>query len=450
MKDHAIALASTVFAVVLAAFACSSDDGRSSGDDGSQGGSLPSGYQVLADHDANGDGTLSADEAPADILSRFDQLDANDDGVLTPAEIDGANPSEAASSVIDTATQGASAAADTASAVSGEVCAEASATPTRMAPKVVLLLDGSGSMEEPYSDNESKWSAMRQAIVDPNDGVVSTMQALIEFGLVIYSGPRDSDDCPIPGEVVGPALNNYTPIAEAFPQDQPGGSTPTGLALQLVCEALPGVAVDQRPQYVILATDGEPNSCDRSGGRDEPPDYQSVVDAANFCCDKGVTLYVVSLASGRGSQDFQDHLQEVANIGACDGSAGAPVYSPQDPAQLSTDLGQLVGGAVTCDVLLDGSVVQGRECEGSVVTLNGRTLGCNDPDGWILVSENVIRLQGQACQEFTDNTDSVLTATFPCEVFVPGGGGPGEGGAGSGSGEAGSGSGSPGDLGPIF
>jgi len=303
--------------------------------------------------------------------------------------------------------------------------------------------------DEEYANNTSKWSAMREAIVAPGRGVVSTTEGLIEFGLVIYSGPRDSDDCPIPGEVVGPALNNYSAIEAAFPGNSPGRYTPTGEALQLVCEALPGVAADMRPQYVILATDGEPNSCEgrTSGG----VDYQSVIDAANLCCSKGVTIYVISLASG--GQEFQDHLQQVADIGACNSAGGgATVYSPQDPAQLSTDLGQLIGGAVTCDVLLSGSVVQGKECEGSVVTLNGRALGCNDADGWILLAENVIRLQGAACQEFTDNPSSVLTATFPCEVFIPGGGGPGGGSAGSGSGggTAGSGSGGPGDLGPIF
>jgi hypothetical protein len=461
MKKQGVVFGVLAAGLVVALLACSSDEGGGGEGDEQGGGSLPSGYQVLAENDANGDGVLSADEAPSDIQASFDRLDTNGDGVLTSSEIDQAGQSAssgAASSVIDTATQGAAAAADTASAMSGEICAEANATPTRMAPKVVLLLDGSSSMREAYG-NTDRWTAMRQALVDPTNGVVKTMEGLIEFGLVIFAGEyrNGGGDCPIPGEVVGPALNNYSAIEAAFPVEQPGRYTPTGEALQLVCEALPGVEADQRPQYVILATDGEPNSCEGmvAGG----VDYQSVIDAANLCCEKGVIIYVVSLASG--GPEYEDHLQEVANIGACGSSPGgaASVYSPQDPGQLSTDLGELIGGAVTCDVLLDGSVVQGKECEGSVVTLNGRVLGCNDPDGWILVSENVIRLQGQACYEFTEIPTSVLTATFPCEVFIPGGGGPGGGsggpgdgaaGSGSGGGAAGSGSGGPSGLEPIF
>ncbi len=427
---------------------------------GAAGSESVTGARVVADNDANNDGMLSITEAPPDIQASFSQMDVNGDGLLTVAEIDSAGMSDAASSVLQTATQGASAAAEATSAFSGEICAEGNADAVRVAPKVVLLLDGSTSMEEPYANNTSKWSAMREALMDSRSGVVATMQGLIEFGLVIYSGPMMGGNCPIPGQVVGPAIDNYQAIAGAFPRNAPGVFTPTGQALQLVCEALPGTATDVRPQYVILATDGNPNSCNVPMDRmmEPPADYQSVIDAAELCCQKGVTIYVVSLASG--GPEYEAHLQDVANIGACTGAGGAgTVYSPQDPGRLSADLGQLIGGAVTCEVYLNGSVTEGKECQGSVVTLNGRALDCNGADGWVLESESVIRMQGQACEEFSSNPDSVVTATFPCEIFIPGGGpggpgsgGPGDGSAGSGSGDgtAGSGSGGPGDLGPIF
>jgi hypothetical protein len=446
---------------------CEFPTGGSTGAAGSASSSV-SGARVVADNDANDDGVLTSDEAPPDIQASFSQMDANGDGVLTASEIDQAGMSGSAASVINTATQGASAAATTASAFSGEICAEGEATVVRVAPQVVLLLDGSSSMAEPYSGNMSRWQAMRQAIVDPNTGVVSTMEGMIEFALVIYNGPMagmmggGGGQCPISLPVVAPALNNYQAIEQAFPRSEPGVFTPTGEALELVCFSLPGADQDVRPQYVILATDGNPNSCNVDMGQltgGEPPaDYQSVIDAANYCCERGVTVYVVSLASG--GPEYEAHLQEIANIAACTGAVGAgTVYSPQDPGRLANDLSQLIGGAMTCEVYLDGSVTQGKECEGSVVTLNGRVLPCNDPNGWILVSESVIALQGQACDEFTKIPDSVVTATFPCEIFVPGGGGPGGGsggpgggsaGSGSGGGAAGSGSGGPSGLQPIF
>lgn len=46
----------------------------------------PDGAKIVAQLDKNKDGKISADEYRAPILSRFDALDTNRDGVLSPAE----------------------------------------------------------------------------------------------------------------------------------------------------------------------------------------------------------------------------------------------------------------------------------------------------------------------------------------------------------------------------
>jgi hypothetical protein len=292
-----------------------------------------------------------------------------------------------------TASPGVAAAATVTTAFSDEICAEGSARATRLHPQVILLLDGSSSMTEAYGDT-TKWAAMRQALVDPNNGVVKTMESLIEFALVIYAGEylNGGGECPVPGDVVPHALNNYAAIEAALPAESPGRRTPTGEALDAVCRALPGISEEGTlPQYVILATDGEPNSCEGFGNRGSTPDYQSVIDAVTRCCDNGVTVYVVSLASP--TPEFQAHLQEVANIGICNQGDSAPVYSPQSPQELSDDLGHLIGGALNCDVLINGNIAEGKECEGREVKLNDQVLKCNDENGWILAEPNLIRLQ---------------------------------------------------------
>ena len=43
--------------------------------------------KIFANADANGDGKISRDEAPAQIGNRFDMIDTNSDGFLTPEEI---------------------------------------------------------------------------------------------------------------------------------------------------------------------------------------------------------------------------------------------------------------------------------------------------------------------------------------------------------------------------
>jgi hypothetical protein len=468
--------------ISLGLFACSSDDDdKDKGDgDADVGYVLPSGKEAIASYDKNDDGVLTKSEVPPGMADMFDEIDTNGDGKLTDTEIDKARNKRSSTSTdavsgstdsknIDAGTKskdagsgksnsaggsggsggGKSTSPSTSStpanpgkAVDAGICVRGTAKPTRIAPKIVLLLDGSSSMSSAYGD-ATRWSAMRTAVVDPSSGVVKTTEGIIEYGLAIFAGEYllGGGSCPFPGDVIAPKLNNYAAIDGAFPLTSPGMYTPTGDALGKICDSLPG-AGDIKPQYVILATDGQPNSCGGlGGGRDEnmgfTTNYEPVIESATACCDKGVKVYVISLASG--GAEYEQHLQEVANIGACT-SGTAKVYNPKDPGQLANDLKGLVTTAATCDVVLDGTVVKGKECQGSVVTLNGKTIGCNDANGWALASDKVIRLQGQACSEFKGNPDSKVEATFPCESYTPDDAGTGgSGGSGGNTGGGGSG-----------
>jgi hypothetical protein len=110
-------------------------------------------------------------------------------------------------------------------------------------------------------------------------------------------------------------------------------------------------------------------------------------------------------------------LQQIANIGA--GAAqgtNAQLYEPTTPADLTAALELLVGGAIGCDLALDGMVVTGRECEGTV-ELNGTKLACNNANGWILSDPRHVRLQGTACDQLKKSADAVLDARFPCAIY---------------------------------
>jgi hypothetical protein len=187
--------------------------------------------------------------------------------------------------------------------------------------------------------------------------------------------------------------------------------TPTGPALDWVYENLIQGDRDpdamQGPEIVLLATDGEPNSCDNP-----QTNYRPSVDAVNKGADLGVRTYVVSLADATGQ--FHDHLQELANIG---GGGQGRLYTPGSPAELRADLELLIGGTVGCDILLNGSVRDGEECK-ATVTLNGEPLECGDENGWILTDPRHIRLQGQACEKLKSNASAILSANFPCGVFM--------------------------------
>ncbi|MGD8859302.1 MAG: VWA domain-containing protein [Myxococcales bacterium] len=314
-------------------------------------------------------------------------------------------------------------------------CASANVNAARVKPTVYFIIDGSGSMDQNFS-GQSRWTALREALMDP-DGVIPTLESVVEFGTVLYDGALDplqgvsqGLDAIIPGlgaviptsgsmecpriETLEPALDNFAAIDAIYPQQPLGGSTPTHMALQWAVDNLATpeeVQLDNEigPQYIILATDGQPNDfCEGGVGADASA---QVIQAAQAGAAKGVTMFVISLAD---DPNLQAHLAEVAEIG----KPGQPPFSPSTKDDLVDTLTQIVGGAVGCDVVLNGAVQAGQECSG-VVDINGTQLPCNDPNGWRLKDENTIEITGTACEDFKTNPQALLHADFPCGVFAP-------------------------------
>jgi hypothetical protein len=149
-------------------------------------------------------------------------------------------------------------------------CASGIARTSRVTPRVILVLDGSCSMSTNYPSNgdesasectsnpNGRWAALRNALIDPQLGVVPQLQHLVQFGLVVFG---TNGTCPIPeGHTpVRPAMNNLGPVTMNMPQVQPGMYTPTGPALEWVYENMIeeySPDGENGPQIVILATDG--------------------------------------------------------------------------------------------------------------------------------------------------------------------------------------------------
>jgi Mg-chelatase subunit ChlD len=292
-------------------------------------------------------------------------------------------------------------------------CARADVDASRVRPAVMLVVDGSTSMEGAYGST-TRWQAIRDALVGPDTGVVPKLEGLVNFGLAVFG---TTPTCPLPMGMIAPALMNAEPITSAFPETPPGLSTPTGRALARVVDSLPDptVEVDTNlgPQIVVLATDGDPNDCTDFATLNPQPS----IDAALKAQSKHQQLYVISV----GTDANAEHLQELANIGAGlerFASPGATVYYPDDAEALATTLEKLVDKAVGCDVKLHGpGVMVGQECRGTV-TLNDIELECDGADGWKLIDSNHIRLQGSTCEQFKNDLGALVHASFPCEIIL--------------------------------
>ena len=310
-------------------------------------------------------------------------------------------------------------------------CTSVTLNASRITPVVMLLVDGSSSMEQnqyPPMSGTTRWAAVRTALLDPMVGVVPMLQPLVKFGLAVYGtgggfdifAPPDPNKCPLPVPVVAPALNNLPGVMGGLGNAPPGTFTPTGLALNAIVDMLPdGESLDPdkevEPQIIVLATDGNPNDCMPADFM--TPNFQPSLDAATKAAAKHQKLFVISV----GTDAEKTHLQQVANLGAGmapDATPGSPVFYPENAAQLSTTLAELIGKELSCEVKLDGKgVIQGRECEGKV-SIDGTMLECNGANGWRLNDPLHVELLGTACDMFKKSATSMLIANFPCEVIL--------------------------------
>ncbi len=238
---------------------------------------------------------------------------------------------------------------------------------------VSFVIDGSGSMCEVFGAS-TRWQELRGALLAPQMGLVYRLQDQAKFGLMIYDGSIDislvgmstSPMCAGAGSAgrlnamdcmqlvqVPPSLGNADPIAAAFPMRELGGSTPTDRAMNQAVDALiaaqAGVDLKLFPQFIVLATDGQPNDiCVGGMGGDGVPQQQAVIAAVDRAAGAGIKTFVISLAGMDAA--LQMHLDEVARHGN-PADAAAHTFTPANSEELVSALATVLGNALGCNVL---------------------------------------------------------------------------------------------------
>ena len=289
--------------------------------------------------------------------------------------------------------------------VADALCADVTLDTSHTTPNVILLVDRSGSMRNDFDGGRSRWDVLQDAIIGMPGGVVPSLQHTVRFGLALFTGSDSmGGTCPDLVTVLPPALDNLGPIATTYTMYGPGSNTPTGESMAQLVSVLGTMTLPPGPTYIILATDGEPNTCadrmDRTGGQMMSEAAAASAQAAGYRVDALGVSTDIALAN----------LMRVATAG------GGVAYSVTDTATLVAALNMIIGGAVSCDITLSGMVDPAAACSGSV-ELAGRPLGCEDPNGWHLVDPTHIVLQGTACAELM-STGGTVTARFPCNAIL--------------------------------
>ena len=306
----------------------------------------------------------------------------------------------------------------------GNGCQSIQVTPTRSTPNVMFLVDQSGSMnaDDFGPTNANRWTAAHDAITS----IVSGTESIVRYGLTTYTSQNGNQNPPCPRlpTQVDFDLDNAATIGNesVFPSSYPsqdGDDTPTGDsidALVSLIQAAPPPA--EGPTIIVLATDGEPDSCeypDPSNNNERDFSRAEAVSAAADAHAAGMDLFVLWVGQ-LANQGTRDHIQEVANAGV--GQSNATFWEGTDPQDLEDEFRTIIGASISCEVQIDKPFDDVQlACQQGDVRLNGTPLSC--PSEWQVKPgvNNVIELVGSACDTFKSGS-STFTAEFPCGAIV--------------------------------
>ena len=285
-------------------------------------------------------------------------------------------------------------------------CPAVNFTAKAVTPSISLLIDRSGSMNDPIGGT-TRYNAIRTSLVDQTNGVVTKLQGKAYFGASLYS-----TDLPCPRLYSVPrAINNRDAIAQLINSQSPNGNTPTGPSIDQAVAAFAATPPPAgSPPIIVLATDGLPNECNSN---DTNVGQQKSIAAAKASYAAGIRLFI--LAVGNGINDA--HLQAMANAGAGvqQGQPNAPYFISNTPQDLTNAFNQIIGGVLSCELMINGTVDQNQAMGGTVV-LNGMTLQYGTD--WTLSGPSTIKLLGQACETLKNSTNPMVTASFPCGTVI--------------------------------
>ena len=280
-------------------------------------------------------------------------------------------------------------------------CPAINFTPMPVTPSIQLVLDRSGSMDgQDIAPN--RYDAMVSALVG-NQGVVTQLEAKAYFGALVY-GCNGNTYTPT---TINRALNNASMIRTGIQNIDPDGNTPTAQAINgAVQNFQQNPPPAGSPPIIVLATDGEPNSC--PGGGNQSTYNQESEDAAGAAFAAGYPVYVLAI------NQQSAHFQRLANRGQ--GSATNVTYYPVTNATaLAQAFQTIINGVISCDLTLTSDIDPGQAMNGTV-TVNGMTLQYGTD--WTLVNGNVIRVQGAACDSLKNTPNPQVSATFPCGSVI--------------------------------
>jgi hypothetical protein len=295
----------------------------------------------------------------------------------------------------------------------------------KVIPTVMLVVDQSGSMTAPFPGG-TRWSVVHDALIS----VATSLQTDVRFGLTLFTSPKNAVGqglkCPMLTKVPIALLNAAAikkvydpaaPLSQGPLSPQGSGDTPTGESIEAITVDL-DVFPDPGPKFLILATDGDPDTC-----ADYDPGTESGLAAARKLSIDAVTAAylkkVGTFVIGVSDDVHEFHLQDLANAGAglpVGGAELAKYYHPTNSAEMAAALQGIIGNVRTCVFTL-GKTVNLTNASNGTVVLDGKTLEYGDPNGWKMNSPTQLEVTGSACKQIQMDAKAVKIS-FPCDAII--------------------------------
>jgi len=302
-------------------------------------------------------------------------------------------------------------------------CVDITHSYTSVPATVMLLIDQSASMNEGGFGTGTRWDVLREAIVEPERGLLAWLDQSASVGLMLYTsfdGFAGDQGCPVITRV-DPGFGNVDKVRSVYLAEEParGGDTPTGESIDEAARQL-GKVDGAAPKYILLLTDGAPDTCAQ-------PDPQwglpQTIAAAQRAFAQGIRVHTVGVAEEiNGAQ-----LQALANAGSGkdpdliygrDPEAEQPLFARTDPQQLADQLKGIIGDVRSCTVDLGTSVEPDRALDGRLL-LDGQTLANDARNGWTFLDDRTLLIHGSACAKILGDGQR-LEVRFPCRNdFAP-------------------------------